>query len=121
MRRNRTLPVVTVLLASALLAACGDDDADPSEAAAVPETAEVTVERSRFDPDELSVAPGTEVRWENVDPYAHTVTSAEGSAVAFDSGEMAEGDSFTQVFDEAGTYEYFCEVHPTMRSTVVVG
>ena len=122
MRLNRTALVAGTLLAGTLLAACGDDDdtaADPGPDAAG-EPAAVTIERSRFEPDELTVTVGTEVTWENLDAFAHTVTSDEESPLAFDSGEMAEGDTFSQAFDEAGTYEYFCEIHPTMKSTVVV-
>ncbi len=125
MRLNRTALVAGTLLAGTLLVACGDDDdaatdtgGEPTEEAA--EAAAVTIEGSRFEPDELSVAAGTEVTWENLDSFAHTVTSKDGSSLTFDSGEMAEGDTFAQTFDEAGTYEYFCEIHPTMRSTVVV-
>jgi plastocyanin len=125
MRLNRTALVAGTLLAGTLLAACGDDDdaatdvEEQTEQVAA-ESAAVTIERSRFEPDELTVAVGTEVTWENLDAFSHTVTSDEESSLAFDSGDMAEGDTFAQTFDEAGTYEYFCEVHPTMRSTVVV-
>lgn len=130
MRLNRTALVAGTLLAGTLLAACGDDDDAATDAGTdameetepadtVAEPAAVTIERSRFEPDELTVTVGTEVTWENLDAFAHTVTSKEGSSLAFDSGEMAEGDTFAQTFDEAGTYEYFCEIHPTMRSTVV--
>lgn len=128
MRIDRTALIAGTLLAGTLLAACGDDDAategtaetteETTEVAAEP--AAVTIERSRFEPDELTVTVGTEVTWENLDAFAHTVTSDEESSLAFDSGELAEGDTFAQTFDESGTYEYFCEIHPTMRSTVVV-
>lgn len=115
----RTL-IPSLALAVLLLGACGDDDAatttdDPATDAVV------TMEQSRFAPDSLDVAPGTEVTFENLDPYAHTVTAAEGSTVEFDSGQLGEGDTFVQTFDDAGTYEYFCEIHPTMRAEVVVG
>lgn len=105
-----------LLVATALVAACGDDDATDAGDA----SASVTIERSRFGPRELTVGSGTEVSFENLDRAAHTVTSADGSALAFDSGDLGEGDVFTQTFDEPGTYDYFCEVHPTMRASVVV-
>ena len=125
MRLNRTALVAGTLLAGTLLVACGDDDDTATDTGAEPteettEAAAVTIERSRFEPDELTVSAGTEVTWENLDAFAHTVTSDEESTLAFDSGELAQGDTFSQTFDEAGTFEYFCEIHPTMRSTVVV-
>lgn len=83
--------------------------------------ATVTIERSRFDASTLDVAVGTTVRFVNEDPFDHTVTSIDGSPVTFDSGVMVEGAEFEITFDRPGTYGYFCEIHPTMRGTVVVG
>ena len=112
-----TRTFLVLLLAPALLGACGGDDSASEDPVA---DAVVTMEQSRFAPDPLEVAPGTEVTFENVDPFAHTATSTEGSALDFDSGELGEGDTFRQTFEEAGTYEYFCEIHPTMWAEVVV-
>ena len=111
--------VPSLVLAAALLGACGDDD-DGDAASDTDAGATVTIEQSRFEPDPVEVAVGSEVTFENLDPYAHTVTSAEGSDVEFDSGELGQDDTFTQVFEEAGTYAYVCEIHPTMRAEVVV-
>lgn len=133
---HRTL-ISSLALAAVLLAACGDDDdtaatapdedvttteATAAEASDEPAAAgdTVTIERSRFAPDPLEVAAGTEVTFENVDPFAHTVTSAEDSPLEFDSAEFGQDETFTQTFDEAGTYAYFCQIHPTMRAEVVV-
>jgi plastocyanin len=117
MRSSHVLGLL--LAATALVAACGDDD-DATGGGDAPAAAEVTIERSRFEPRELTVAPGTEVSFENLDRATHTVTSAEGSALAFDSGSLSEGDTFSQTFEDPGAYDYFCEVHPTMRASVVV-
>jgi plastocyanin len=54
----------------------------------------------------------------NQDPsLPHTATSDDE---VFDSGSLTEGGEFSFTFDEAGTFAYFCEVHPTMRGTIVV-
>ena len=132
--RPTTIPLASLLIGAAVaLAACGSDsDATvaPVGPAAETETeteteteaeaATVTIERSRYAPEEIEVAAGAEVRFENLDPFAHTVTAAEGSRLSFDSGDLDEGETFTQRFDETGTYDYFCVIHPTMRATVVV-
>lgn len=117
--RSSTKVLGLLLATTALVAACGDDD-DATAADGDAAAAEVTIERSRFEPRELTVAPGTEVTFENLDLASHTVTSAEGSDLAFASGSLGEGAVFTQTFDEPGTYDYFCEVHPTMRGSVSV-
>ncbi len=70
-----------------------------------------------FAPDVVVVASGTEVRWTNDDPAAHTVSADDGS---FDSGTLDPSDGFSYRFGEPGTYTYRCEIHPTMRGTVRV-
>lgn len=84
-----------------------------------------------FKPGELEVTAGTTVTWTNRDPGAHTVTSGTvkqgGSGVTqepdgtFDSGEVAKDGSFEQTFEQAGTFQYFCSLHPaTMRGEIRV-
>ncbi len=70
-----------------------------------------------FAPDALEVAVGDTVTWTNEDPVPHTVTADDG---AFDSGNLDQGGSFDQTFDEAGEFTYHCEVHPSMQATVTV-
>ena len=68
-----------------------------------------------FDPSPLRVAVGASVTWTNIGDLPHTVT-ADG----FDSGIMSPGDSFEWTFDEAGTYDYVCALHPGMAGRIVV-
>ena len=79
---------------------------------------------SCFDPNPVTIAMGGTVTWENVDNAAHTVTSgspADGPDGVFDSSLiMAGGASFSHTFDAAGTYDYFCMVHPWMSGVVIV-
>ena len=66
---------------------------------------------------------GGEAMWHNVDTMAHTVSSgtpAEGLDDVFDSGLVAAGGMFSYKFEEAGTYDYFCMVHPWMTGIVTV-
>ena len=76
-----------------------------------------------FIPYEVSIAVGGEVIWSNVDSAAHTVTSVNPSDEpdgVFDSSLFMAGTTFSHTFDEAGTYEYFCMVHPWMRGIIQV-
>ena len=79
---------------------------------------------SCFDPNPVTIVMGGTVTWENVDNAAHTVTSgspADGPDGVFDSSLiMAGGASFSHTFDAAGTYDYFCMVHPWMSGVVIV-
>ena len=78
---------------------------------------EVQTEIARFTFETpLEVAVGTSVTWTNTEE-PHTVTARDGS---FDSGRIPQDESFTHTFDTAGTFDYFCQVHPAMEGTVVV-
>lgn len=63
------------------------------------------------------VAVGTTITVTNNDGSPHTWTAVDGS---FDSGGLGQGESFEFTFTEAGTYEYFCNIHPSMTGTIVV-
>jgi len=120
MRRFRFL-LVTTLLGFGISACAGSDPgpvAPPAQLQAA--TSEVAIERSRFGPTELVITSGTTVTFENFDPFAHTVTANEETTLAFASGDLQQDEQFSVTFDEPGTYRYFCEIHPTMRATVVV-
>src|SRR3954447_16606486 len=78
--------------------------------AAFAQDADATVDMQgiSFVPREIHVAPGATVMWTNSSPLAHTVTADDGS---FDSGLFGNGETFTQVFDAPGVYQYFCQPH----------
>ena len=82
----------------------------------------ISITRSfTFDPAQLSVTRGAAVTWTNADGTAHTVTSgAPGSPSGRFDQQLDAGRTFTFTFADAGTYEYFCTIHPTMRGQVVV-
>jgi plastocyanin len=66
----------------------------------------------------LTVKVGTTVTWSNDDPgQMHTITDVDGG---FDSGFIAEGETWSFTFEEPGEYEYYCLPHPWMRAKVVV-
>ncbi len=79
----------------------------------------VNIKNLAFSPSTLTVPVGTTVTWTNDDGMTHTVTSTSGPA-GFDSGLMSSGSSFSHTFDQAGTYEYICTIHPSMQGQVIV-
>jgi plastocyanin len=70
-----------------------------------------------FEPKSVTVKPGTEVTWKNVGAAPHTITARDGS---YDSGMVLKGASFSRRFETAGTFAYYCTLHPNMEGTVVV-
>ena len=78
-----------------------------------------------WDPAEVTVDVGGEVTWTVDDAAAHTVTSgtpsdADSVGAIFDSSLILQGTSFSWTFEEAGTVDYFCIVHPWMQGVVIV-
>lgn len=82
-----------------------------------PATAEVKVDNFSFGPATLTVAVGTTVTWTNRDDIPHTVVSTEK---VFKSKVLDTDEKFSFTFDKAGTYPYFCSIHPKMTGSVVV-
>ena len=77
-----------------------------------------------FVPETIAVSNGTTVTWTNQDTILHTVTSGtpEGgnSGTEFDSSYIAEGKTFQHTFSTAGTFDYYCTLHPFMKGKVTV-
>jgi LPXTG-motif cell wall-anchored protein len=77
----------------------------------------VSIQDFFFDPDQLSVAPGTTVTWVNEGQAPHTTTADDGT---WDSGTLQPGEDFSFTFDQPGTYTYHCSIHPDMTASVKV-
>ncbi len=110
-----TLPVpVLIAIACGLLSTgCTAPTPPPPQVGVT----DVDMRNIAFSPNEVTIQQGETVRWTNLETFIpHTVTSGNpGDADAgalFDSGNMASGDSFSHQFDQAGTFIYFCEIHP---------
>ena len=97
-------PIIGALLAAASVAA---QDA----------TNVVTIENFTFTPPELTVAVGTTVKWVNHDDIPHLVVNKDK---AFRSKALDTDDSFSYTFASAGTFDYFCALHPHMVGKVIV-
>lgn len=77
-----------------------------------------------YDPASAKVKTSTTITWTNDDTLPHTVTSGNadtGPSGEFDSGIVMGGGSFTHTFDKAGSFDYFCALHPYMTGQVIVG
>jgi amicyanin len=87
-------------------------------AAAQPKApADVKIDNFTFGPAELKVPVGATVTWTNRDDIPHTVVSTDK---AFKSKVMDSDDKYSFTFGTAGTYTYFCSIHPKMTGKVIV-
>lgn len=75
-----------------------------------------------FDPATVTITVGDTVTWTNVGEVAHTTTSGSSPNPdgIWDSGTLEPGESFSRTFNEAGTFSYFCTIHPTLMSGRVI-
>jgi plastocyanin len=79
--------------------------------------AQLVIENFQFNPPVLTVPVGTTVTWVNHDRDEHTVTS---STRLFSSAGLDPNETYSYRFDTAGTYAYFCALHPHMTAQIVV-
>jgi len=135
MKPKQFLVPVLILLAFALVA-CGDSGdsgstegtessdttSEPSGNGSAPSgeavrAAKVKIVEFVYGPDPVTIQVGGKVTWQNEDTAPHTATADDGS---FDTGTLERGKIKSETFKQAGTYPYFCEIHPTMHGTVEV-
>jgi plastocyanin len=77
----------------------------------------VKIDNFVFGPQTITVPVGTTVTWTNSDDIPHTAVSTDG---VFKSKVMDTDEKFSYTFTKAGTYPYYCSVHPKMTGQVVV-
>ncbi|MDP9359350.1 MAG: cupredoxin domain-containing protein [Chloroflexota bacterium] len=82
------------------------------------ETIAVDIKDFRYNPDPVEIPVGGTVTWTNRDAEPHTATARDREVLQ--SGTLTQSESFTETFEAAGTYDYFCEFHPNMKGTLVV-
>ena len=73
-------------------------------------------------PSKITIKKGEQVTWINEDSAFHSVTSGfyDAPTDLFDSGYMDPFDVYVLTFDNAGTFDYFCTLHPWMEGQVIV-
>ena len=101
-------PVIGALLALGTVAA---QDATKKDAN------EITIDNFTFTPKELTVPVGTTVKWLNHDDIPHTIVEKK---MTFRSKALDTDDSYSFTFTSAGTFDYFCGLHPHMVGQVIV-
>ncbi len=88
-------------------------------AAASTSTKSVEAMGYKFTPASLSIAVGDTVTWTNHDTAPHNVVVTDGPE-KFTSPTLQTGQTFSHTFTQAGTYSYYCSIHPDMKATITV-
>ena len=84
-----------------------------TETAPATDTVEVTLTNYAFSPDELTIAPGTLVRWVNNTSTFHTITP-DGHNEWNEGSVSSQGEEFTHTFMNEGTFPYYCSPHQSL-------
>jgi plastocyanin len=116
--RLRSIGILLVLGLSIVGCGGSDDpgtDTEPTSGDASGSVT-ITIENFAFSQPETLAAGGT-VTVTNNDSATHTWTSDDD---LFNSSGIDPGDSFEFTFDEAGTYTFFCSIHPNMTGSITV-
>lgn len=119
---TRLRMIAGALLLAGTIAACGSSSSGgtPPATAGTSTTASgnsVMIKGFAFHPASLTVKVGAKVTFTNEDSTVHTATS---SGSTFNSGNLAQNQSYTVTFTKAGTYTYTCSIHPYMKGTIIV-
>ena len=105
-------------LAAVTAAAAGTLMVGGCPAGGEPGPNEVFMRSIAFDPAEITIGVGESVTWTNMDFIPHTATSGnpgdEDLGSVFRSARLSQEETFTHMFNEAGEFIYYCEVHPVM-------
>lgn len=118
-----------------IFSSCGEAT-EPTAEQSSPQDSAITIEikNIQFTPAVLTIDEGTTIRWLNLDPVDHDVTSgisitgrkARGMTQTkfpdglFASGLFGQNESFSYTFKEKGEYAYYCNIHPFMVAKILV-
>jgi len=82
----------------------------------------VQIKNFIYAPAAITVPVGTRITFTNEDSAPHTATSGTSPTAdgVFDTGTLTKGKSKSVKLTKAGTFAYYCAIHPFMKATVIV-
>jgi plastocyanin len=109
------------LLLTVLAVGCTSSSPTAAPVSAPVSTGAFSIKGFAFNPTQLSVNKGAAITWTNDDGTTHTVTSGVPGTPSGKFDQRVEaGKTFAFTFTDAGTYEFFCSIHNSMRGTITV-
>ena len=124
--------IAVIIVVSLLLLVTQSSDDSKSDLPKVPKADIVmTPQSSRpgcdktdtcYVPSSLTITKGQTVTWKNQDSGFHTVTSGtyDNPDGKFDSGHINPDDTFSYTFEDSGSFDFFCTLHPWMYGKIIV-
>jgi plastocyanin len=118
MRRSVFVVIGSALLAIAFVMSVEGHRGFALSAQDKASTTEVKIDNFSFGPATLTVGVGSTVTWINRDDIPHTVVSTDDPKT-FKSKVLDTDEKFSFTFTKAGTFPYFCSIHPKMTGKVI--
>jgi plastocyanin len=115
-KRNMWIAGLAMPAMIAVLLLAGSPSVAANDQSSAGSTA-VKIDNFSFGPQTITVPVGATVIWTNSDDIPHTAVSTDG---VFKSKVMDTDEKFSYTFAKAGTYPYYCTIHPKMTGKVVV-
>ena len=112
--KKKVFSAILMLFFAVLFTSCSANTGNSTDATNSP-TPAVSIENSSFKPANITVRKGAVVEWTNNDTTVHNI-----KASAFNSPDLEKGETFEFTFTTAGTYDYSCGIHPTMKGKIIV-
>lgn len=78
----------------------------------------VSIKSYNFNPTTVNIRVGETITWTNEDSAPHTIVSDSGKEIS--SSSLSNGQTYSHTFSTAGTYDYHCSIHPSMKATIIV-
>ena len=116
MRRAVSVFVVSIVVAAALMLVA-QNRIEAGVPQAKPQNAEVKIDNFSFTPASITVAAGTTITWTNRDDIPHTVVEKR---LSFRSKALDTDNAYSYTFATAGSFDYFCSLHPHMVGKIIV-
>ncbi|HEX5013336.1 MAG TPA: cupredoxin domain-containing protein [Candidatus Limnocylindrales bacterium] len=112
---RRLTPLLAVVILVIAVLGCGGGSTSARDASPA-DTAAIVMKDTTFQPAHVAVPARTTVTWTNGDQVPHNVKFDDGPS----SDNLAFGATFQRVFDDPGTFDYECTIHPGMIGRVTV-
>jgi len=78
----------------------------------------VEIKSFAFNPETITISRGSTVTWTQFDTVPHTIKSVGSDVI--NSPSLSKGQTYSHTFNEAGTFEYYCSIHPSMKGKIIV-
>jgi plastocyanin len=117
-RAQRFFAVTLFAVVALAATSCGTDSTASSGENPPPIAATIHIADGKFEPREIDIEAGGSVMWINDDVASHDVKFTASNKLY--SGVIKPAATWIQTFTSAGTYDYYCDFHNSMKGSVVV-